>query len=177
MKQQLEQVNKERKDILLRETGWDTLVEEEQEDHPAFHNIDSPADDAASTNSNDYDSEADIGSDYDEEASLSPVNVSSPKRSEIPYTMAKPLQNEQLYTMATPLPQEPLYTMAAPVQSAAPVQFKIPSISDLLASVDVQVQRLQPQYNPQVPLQIPHYSQQVQHSYSAPYGVQQQQQS
>jgi hypothetical protein len=170
MKSQLDQVNKERKDILLKETGWDSLAEEEQEDHPAFHTLEQASE--SSFSHADSEDDDDFEKEFDEEdeeedvqtppqqtpyqpqqpivgpsQTISPLPRSEHTPQIIPFTTnlwssySQPEQRQQTVVSQGNLVQRD----NSPVMPA----FKIPSIMDLLASVDNQVQKTQNQYAPQ----------------------------
>jgi hypothetical protein len=143
MKSQLDQVNKERKDILLKETGWDSLADEEQEDHPAFHDLEYKGKDIdpGGNDESDDDFEETFEDEDDSQESLEEKDTplpssapklnpppTSPKRADpVPFTTSM----WSAYAQATqPIIKE---TTTTPQQI-----FRIPSINDLLAGVDSQ---------------------------------------
>jgi hypothetical protein len=167
MKSQLEQVNKERKDILLRETGWDSLAEEQQDDHPAYHNLES-----GEKFDEQYEDEDRDFSDFDDEEEIedtrspSPVQGSSIETSHASSSGTVPSQSTQSSPSLNVTPSTNVSTNSYQARlwntyHAADTRhvrdqtiigppsspnthaslFKIPSIADLLASVDVQVQQ------------------------------------
>ncbi|KAL0489877.1 hypothetical protein AKO1_009344 [Acrasis kona] len=154
MKLQLDQVNKERKDMLLKETGWDSLEEEPALDHPAFHQLEG-MNASLVTEDDSSDSYDDIGEDSDSESIIDKhrtnnVTITPITRSEnhelfpqqqtpittsenwINYTCPK----QKLYkTEQTHVYNAPQQLQVYKEQPSTEDGFKIPSINDLLAGI------------------------------------------